>query len=104
MPYQPVFFIVISATLGALHMIAPDHWIPLTVISLKEHYNSSKIATLSLLIGLLHGFTSVTLSLFVVFIGIYLLPVYYIKVVSILLITAVCIYILLTCFQIKDFQ
>lgn len=95
MLYQAIFFILISAALGALHMIAPDHWIPLTVISLKEHYNSSKIATLSLLIGLLHGFTSVILSLFVVFIGIYLLPVYYIKVVSILLITAVCIYILL---------
>jgi hypothetical protein len=95
MAYMPVFFIAISAALGALHMIAPDHWIPLTVISLKEHYKISKTATLSMLIGFLHGFTSVILSLLVVFIGIYLLPVYYIKVVSILLITAVCFYILL---------
>ena len=89
-----VFFIMISATLGALHMVAPDHWVPLTMISLKEHYNGGKITFLSLSIGFLHGFSSVILSLFVIFIGIYFFPTYYIKIVSIFIIIAVCIYIL----------
>ncbi len=65
------FLLILSAAivLAVLHMVAPDHWIPLTVVSKKFNYSSSKTYETALLIGILHSAASVTLAVVAYFIG-----------------------------------
>jgi hypothetical protein len=66
-----IFLLILSAAivLAVLHMVAPDHWIPLTVVSKKFNYSSSKTYETALLIGILHSAASVTLAVVAYFIG-----------------------------------
>jgi len=63
--------------------------------AISERYSREKVTGISLLIGFLHGLLSTILSLFVVIVGVYFLPFYEIKMISILLIITACFYILL---------
>jgi len=90
-----VVLMVAAITLGILHMIAPDHWAPVTALSLRRHYRDQFIAGIALVIGALHGLSSLALSLLVLFIGMRFIPLYYINTTSIVLLILVSIYILL---------
>ena len=65
------FPVILSAAivLAVLHMVAPDHWIPLTVVSKKFNYSSSKTYETALLIGILHSAASVALAVVAYYLG-----------------------------------
>ena len=97
-----VVLMVAAITLGILHMIAPDHWAPVTALSLRRHYRVQVIAGIALVIGALHGLSSLALSLLVLFIGMRFIPLYYINTASIVLLILVSIYILLSALHEHD--
>jgi hypothetical protein len=90
-----IVLMVAAITLGILHTIAPDHWAPVTALSLRRRYRDQFIAGIALVIGALHGLSSLALSLLVLFIGMRFIPLYYINTASIVLLILVSIYILL---------
>ena len=55
--------------IAVLHMIAPDHWIPVTVISESRKYSPGKKYGTSAWIGLSHAAASILLALAVVIAG-----------------------------------
>ncbi len=67
--YSPLVFVAISVVVASLHMIAPDHWLPLTALSLKRKYGKGRVLEISAVLGILHGSTSVILSLVALFLG-----------------------------------
>ncbi|MCL6014505.1 MAG: hypothetical protein M1323_02635 [Candidatus Thermoplasmatota archaeon] len=89
------YLILISITLAVLHMIAPDHWIPISILSAKRRYTDGKTATYGLFIGITHGILSTILALLVAFLGISIIGYDRIKIGSIVLLVLVCLYILL---------
>lgn len=91
--YSSLIFILVAVVIAFLHMIAPDHWLPLTALSVKRGYNSRKIKAISAILGFLHGSTSVLLSLFILFLGIDLFGVGKLKEISLIVLVAVAIYI-----------
>ncbi len=97
-----VVLMVAATTLGLLHMIAPDHWAPVTALSLRRRYRDQFIAGIALVIGALHGLSSLALSLLVLFIGMRFIPLYYINTTSIVLLILVSIYILLSALHEHD--
>ncbi len=63
--------IYLSISLIALfHMMAPDHWIPLTVVSDARNYSSGKKYLMSGYIGIGHAITSAILGLAVLYLGV----------------------------------
>ncbi|MFP3239344.1 MAG: hypothetical protein RXQ00_09070 [Caldivirga sp.] len=93
---------VAATTLGILHMTAPDHWAPVTALSLRRRYRNQFIAGIALVIGTLHGLSSLTLSLLVLLIGMRFIPFHYINTASIVLLILVSIYILLSALHEHD--
>lgn len=54
--------ISLAITLAALHMIAPDHWIPVSVVSARRRYGAGRMALASVGLGSAHGATTVALA------------------------------------------
>jgi len=48
--------------LAAFHMIAPDHWIPISTISSIKKFSNLKRIVVSILLGVLHASTSVAVA------------------------------------------
>jgi len=93
---NPVLVLVLIATLlSILHMIAPDHWMPLTALSLKKSFSSEKSRAIAFLLGFIHGITSTALALLVVFFGIYAFGTKEIRIASVIIIVVVAAYILI---------
>jgi len=84
--------IVIAILIAAFHMIAPDHWLPLTTISMKRGYERKRVLLISAVLGFLHGLTSVLLSFFALFIGVVFFGINALKGLSILILIIVAIY------------
>ena len=93
--YSPLVFVAISVVVASLHMIAPDHWLPLTALSLKRKYRKGRVLEISAFLGVLHGSTSVILSLVALFLGLSFFGLNALKEVSIIVLAAVAIYILI---------
>jgi len=92
---NPVIVLALVATLlSMLHMIAPDHWIPLTALSLKKSFSSKRVRAIAFLLGFLHGITSTALALLVVFFGVYAFGTKEIRIASVIIIIVVALYIL----------
>ncbi|MFG1502794.1 MAG: hypothetical protein AAE984_05615 [Cuniculiplasma divulgatum] len=89
------YLILITITLAVLHMIAPDHWIPISIISAKRKYTDSTTATYGLTIGIVHGILSAMIALVVAFLGVSIIGYDRIKIGSVFLLAVVCLYILL---------
>ncbi len=92
--YSLLVFIGIAAVVAALHMISPDHWLPLTALSNKRGYGQTRVLKISALLGFLHGFTTVIISLFALFIGVSIFRLTGLKEVSIIVLIGVVLYIL----------
>jgi len=93
---NPVLVLFLIATLlSILHMIAPDHWMPLTALSLKKSFSSEKSRAIAFLLGFIHGITSTALALLVVFFGIYAFGTKEIRIASVIIIVVVAAYILI---------
>ncbi|MCL4314701.1 MAG: hypothetical protein M1454_03120 [Candidatus Thermoplasmatota archaeon] len=92
------YLLMITAVIATLHMIAPDHWIPISALASKRHYAFSRTAATSFSIGTAHGLTSTILSLLVGYLGIYIFGVAYVKLGSVILLVAVSVYIVINSF------
>ncbi len=92
---SPLVFILLAIIIASLHMIAPDHWLPLSALSVKRGYKQRRVRLVSALLGFLHGSTSVLLSLLILFLGLDLFGTGRLKAISIVILIAVALYILL---------
>ena len=93
--YSPSVFIAIAVLVASLHMIAPDHWLPLTALSIKRGYGKRRVLLISAVLGFLHGSTSVILSLAALLIGVVIFGLNELKEISIVILVAVAIYMLI---------
>jgi hypothetical protein len=84
-----------AVALGALHMAAPDHWAPLAASLARRRYGGAALVAVSALVGLTHGVLSVALALIAALAGSYVLPMAYIKYVSIALLAALSVGVLI---------
>lgn len=75
-------------------MIAPDHWVPLTVVSSRMNYPKRKIYISAALLGMLHAITSEAIAGVALLIGVLLVRSYltYMEIASVVLLVAVGIY------------
>jgi hypothetical protein len=79
--------------LSAVHMVAPDHWVPLTVTSHRNHLTRSRTYLLASAIGLAHGISSAVLSLVIVLVGSLFFPAYYVTLFAVLLLLVIAVYV-----------
>ena len=59
--------------LATFHMIAPDHWVPISLVSSVRKFSHFKKFSFSIIIGALHAFTSVLVALLALAIGLLLI-------------------------------
>lgn len=85
----------VVVSISALHMMAPDHWVPVTLVSYRNRLTRRRTYFLAMLVGLTHGVSSVILSFVIAAIGSLFLPDAYIRLFSVLLLVAIAAYIIL---------
>lgn len=96
-----IYLFAVTTIIATLHMIAPDHWIPISALASKRHYAAPKTSAISLAIGITHGVTSAILSLLVAYAGMYLFGVTYVKLGSVILLIIISMYMALNGFREK---
>jgi hypothetical protein len=74
-------------------MVAPDHWVPLTIASHRSRLTRSRTYLLASAIGLGHGASSAALSLVIAYVGSLFFPVYYVNLFAVVLLLVIAIYI-----------
>lgn len=74
-------------------MLAPDHWVPLTVTSHRDELTKSRTYLLASAIGLGHGVSSAVLSLLIAVVGSLLFPAYYVNLFAVALLLVIAAYI-----------
>ena len=62
-----------AASLGSVHTLAPDHWMPFAALARAERWSARRTAAITALCGLGHVTVSVLLGLVSVFLGLELL-------------------------------
>jgi hypothetical protein len=72
---DPVFgaLALAAATVGALHSLAPDHWVPFAAVARARGWPAGRTARVTLLSGLGHVTVSVLLGLVGLWLGLGLL-------------------------------
>lgn len=66
----PVLLLMIgAATVGIIHSVLPDHWVPLAVVARTQHWSLARLARVSTLAATGHVLTSVALGGLVALIG-----------------------------------
>ena len=66
----PVLLLVLgAATVGIIHSVLPDHWVPLAVVARTQHWTLARLARVSTLAAAGHVLTSVALGGVVALIG-----------------------------------
>lgn len=58
-----------AATVGSLHSLAPDHWVPFTALARAQGWGRGRTASITLLCGFGHVTVSVALGLAGLFLG-----------------------------------
>lgn len=61
--------IIAAATVGFLHSILPDHWVPLAVIGRTQHWSTARVARVSFLASVGHVLTSLVIAAIIAAIG-----------------------------------
>jgi len=64
---------VSAVTIGSLHSLAPDHWIPIAAVSRARGWSAGRTARIALLCGLGHVTVSVLLGLLALLFGVSLI-------------------------------
>lgn len=74
-----LFFLllIVALLVSAIHMVAPDHWLPLTVIATARSYSSSRRYGAAAFIGLAHALTSIAIAAMVLLAGVVLTHRYF---------------------------
>ncbi len=75
-------------------MIAPDHWVPVTIASYRNHMARGRTYLLASAVGLTHGISSVILSFGIAEVGTIFLPYSYVTFFSVLLLVVIATYII----------
>ena len=73
---QFIILLTVSLLVSSFHMLAPDHWLPLTVISSARTYSKSRTYALAASLGLAHAGTSMVVALAIFYAGLVLIHVY----------------------------
>ena len=76
MAYTFIFILSVAALIAIFHMIAPDHWLPLTVISEAKRFSSLKKYSFTAVIAFLHGAFSSAVALAFLYAGLVFLGRY----------------------------
>jgi nickel/cobalt transporter (NicO) family protein len=61
--------IVAAGTVGFLHSILPDHWVPLAVIGRTQHWSITRVARVSFLASVGHVLTSLLIAAVIAAVG-----------------------------------
>jgi nickel/cobalt transporter (NicO) family protein len=61
--------IIAAGTVGFLHSILPDHWVPLAVIARTQHWSIARVARVSLLASVGHVVTSLVIAAIIAAVG-----------------------------------
>jgi putative Mn2+ efflux pump MntP len=71
MEHQGLFWALAAtaATVGALHSIAPDHWVPFTALARARGWSAARTAEVTLLCGFGHVTVSVVLGVLALVLG-----------------------------------
>ena len=80
--------------LSAIHMVAPDHWIPLAVSSHRNRLAKSRTYLLASAIGLGHGLSSAVLSLVIAAVGSLFFPAHYVDLFAVALLLVIGLYVI----------
>lgn len=59
-----------AATIGSLHSLAPDHWLPIAAVGRARHWSTGRTARVALLCGAGHVTVSVVLGLIGLAVGV----------------------------------
>jgi hypothetical protein len=89
----PSVLLGVVVALSALHMVAPDHWVPLTVASHRSRHTRLRTYLLATGIGLGHGTSSAALSLVIATAGSLFFPAYYVNLFAVAFLLVVAAYI-----------
>ncbi len=77
MPVSLYFLLLLVAlSVSSLHMIAPDHWLPLTVISSAKSYSPTKKYGVAAGLGFAHAGTSIIVAVAIFYAGLVLIHSY----------------------------
>ena len=89
--------IITVVLLSAIHMLAPDHWLPVILISRREKYTRRRRLGLSLMLSSVHAATSIVFAVGIVFLSLLFLHQFsvYLKDAGIVLMFAVGVYFIL---------
>ena len=63
----------VAATIGSLHTLAPDHWVPFAALARAEHWSARRTAAITAACGLGHVTVSVALGLLSLVLGLELM-------------------------------
>lgn len=69
--------VLVALVISAIHMIAPDHWLPLTVIATARSYSSSRRYAVAAVLGISHAATSIIVASVFLVAGYVLVHSYY---------------------------
>ncbi len=74
-PY--ILLLLVALSVSSLHMIAPDHWLPLTVISTAKSYSPTKKYGVAAALGFTHAGTSIVVAVAIFYAGLVLIHSYF---------------------------
>lgn len=86
-----------AVVIGAFHMLAPDHWLPIMALSSARNYGVSRRCSIGASIGAIHAVLSGLVAIFILFLGLTFLGgyLYYLFILSIALLLGVGIYFII---------
>ena len=93
MTSSPQVLLGVVVALSAFHMVAPDHWVPVTVAAYKKGYTRLRTLFLASGIGLAHGLSSAVLSVAIATLGSFQFPAHYVDLFAVALLVAVAFYV-----------
>lgn len=78
-------------------MVAPDHWVPLMVVSSRMNYSPGKTYLNAAALGALHAITSEALAAMALVVGVFLVKsfLHYVELASVILLVAVGVYFII---------
>ncbi len=96
--------LAIAIIVATLHMMAPDHWVPLIVVAERVGMPRRRVYGMAGFLGILHAGTSATVALLVLFVGVVLIHGYVsdLNAASIVLLIAVGIYFAVTGYRERE--
>lgn len=92
-----LLMMLVALFVSSIHMVAPDHWLPLSVIASARSYSPSKKYVAAAALGFAHAGTSIAIAIAVFYAGIVLIHQYlgYLILVGQVLLVIVGIYFII---------